>query len=101
MELPNKNYYNEKIINTITSLGYNHRIENYYVKREKDGYINIHYFKLNNKEYIEFHKNYYNKMYPDNTLNRKFNNYKDFLIFLQKIHKQEFRKIKINNLNNQ
>jgi len=64
-----------------------------------DGYINIHYFTLRNIEYIEFHKNYYNKMYPDNVLNKKFDNYNDFLIFIENYHKYEFRKHKLTKIN--
>ena len=40
MELPIKNYYNEKIVNILKSIGYKHRVENYYLLREIDGYMN-------------------------------------------------------------
>ncbi len=101
MELPIKNYYNEKIVNILKSIGYKHRVKNYYLLREIDGYINIHYYKLNNIEYIEFHKNYYNVPFTNNTLNKKFNNYNDFIKFLENYHKLKFRNIKLKNLINQ
>ena len=98
-----KDYIDPKVVNLITQIGYKHRVGNYYVITEEDGYINISYASYNNFENIIFHKNFYSNTYDDNGFHKKdiseiFDNFLDFKKFISKYHIKEMRKIKIMNL---
>jgi len=99
-----KKYYNQKIINFIESIGYSHRVCNYYTISEKDGYININininYIVVDNFLYITFHKIFYfdENEYTKKDLSYVFNKYSDFVKFMSIYHQKECRKLKLNKL---
>jgi len=98
-----KDYIDERVVKLIESIGYKHRVGNSYVIIENDGYINISsYIPSNNEEIIEFHKNFTRTIggnYVED-IHEEFDNYNDFVKFIENHHKQAFRKIKIEKLNN-
>ena len=102
IDFGSKCYYNEKLIKNIESIGYHQRIGNYYGIAESDGYINISYYMVTeNNEIIQFHKNFYSD-YINRTkkdLHFDFYNFSDFVKFISDYHKKEFRKLKLNKLN--
>ena len=95
-----KDYIDERVVKLITSIGYKHRVGNCYVIIENDGYINISSYISNNKEIIEYHKNFTsaNDHYYDD-IHKEFDNYYDFVKFMENNNKQIFRKLKIEKLN--
>ena len=93
-----EDYEDEIILDFIEPIGYKHRVSNYYVIQEIDGYINIYYTITNDGIHIAFHKNFYNeagKKYPNNTISKTFDNYSEFFKFLESYHTQYFRKQKL------
>jgi len=97
-----KDYYNEKIINFVNSIGYQHRIGNYYYLVENDGYINISYLMSDGIEIIQFHKNFIYtgaSGYTKKDIHQEFYNYTEFVKFISIYHKKECRKIKLTKLN--
>lgn len=88
-------YNNEECTLLIESIGYKRKIH-CFVFHETDGYIDILFYMLKNGcEVISFHK-YFNDL--KRTLNKEFFNYIDFEKFFKEYHKQDFRKIKLNNI---
>lgn len=102
MNNPDK-YFNEKVVNLLKSIGYTHRIDNYYIIRESDGYINVNYDKVKNGPLvINFYKNYTTRrIHPTNVIDETFFTYESFVEFIEKYHKQTFRKLKIEKINGQ
>lgn len=99
-----EDYEDDIILDFILPIGYKHRVSNYYVIQETDGYINIYYSRTNDGEgiHIAFHKNFYHeavRKYPNNTISKSFDNYSDFFKFLESYHSQYFRKQKLIKLN--
>jgi len=96
-------YRYDELVDLIESIGYEHRTGNYYIIREKDGYINISYEYDKNHigHRIRFHKNYYfdlKNTYSDIT--EDFYNLKDFIDFISKYHNDLFLKHKIEKIIN-
>ena len=71
-----------RFINKVESLGYIHRVDNYYILREFDGYINVSAIPkiTNDITHFSFHKNFYRDV--KNPYHHKENNYKQQVTFL-------------------
>jgi hypothetical protein len=97
-------YRNEEIINFVESIGYTHRVGNYYVITEIDGYINVSYYrKLNDEpEKICFYKNFYSEYRYRHMkdISEIFDNFDEFVRFMIIYHKdrKEVRKLKLKKL---
>jgi len=91
-----QNYRDEIILSVIEPIGYKQRVENYYIIREYDGYVNIDYFKdINDITHIRFNKNFYHGALPTYRDSKRFDNYSNFFKFLEAHHKQYFRTKKL------
>lgn len=103
-----KDWRYDKLVDLIETIGYRHRTGNYYVIREHDGYINISYHDgyVEEQDYItiNFHKNVSHSLakngYKGKEISETFNNFEDFLVFINKYHSDLFRKVKIKTIKN-
>ena len=95
MQLLSKDYRYAELVDLIESIGYKHRVGNYYVIRENDGYINISYLYNDDVFFhkIEFHKNFYFTPVWDFT--EHFDDFESFHVFITKYHNDLFLKHKI------
>lgn len=97
----NKSYRDEKVINFIESIGYEQRVDNYYCIREKDGYINVSFYK--DPYIIQFHKNFYYegfRLLRKKDIQFRFTTFQAFQKFMESYHKKECRKLKIKKIKN-
>ena len=96
-----ENEYN-KVLDTITKIGYKQRSGTYYVIREKDGYINISHDKCFHEDSpICFFKNFSGGNRGADgktTIDEKFDNLESFTVFINEYHKDLFLKHKMKKL---
>lgn len=99
-ELFGKNYRYDEVVDLLESIGYKHRVANYYFMREDDGYINISYFyeRCRFRHIITFHKNFYMKRCKM-PLSVDFDNFESFFEFISDYHSKLFLKQKIEKIN--
>lgn len=94
-----------ELIELIESIGYTQRVDNYYVIRESNGYINISYPKGDGVFdcKISFHKNVYQGSLGDG-VSKDFDDYESFVNFINEYHSKLFLKQKLikitKNINN-
>ena len=104
-----KNKPEEKFEKFVQSFGYIHRVGGYYLKREDNGYINVHrespsLVKENSLIY-HFHKNHYQGVNDKNGLHKKdisfsTSDFIEFVNHMDKFHIKESRRKKLNQIEN-
>jgi len=94
-----KDFRYDKVVDLIEKIGYKQRVGNYYVIREKDGYINISYGEewKTKKIIICFHKNYSEPAYGrrEIDISKTFYDFESFSEYISEYHNDLFFKHKL------
>jgi len=92
-----REYYDEKCIKLIESIGYKNKTNNFMLF-EQDGYININFYIINDWDKIISFNRYYQITNEIKVYTKEFFNFEDFKKFIIEYHIKIFRKLKLKNL---